>query len=93
MFKHPFSYRGKIGRKEYALSILFMFIITYPIPIILANYPEYGYYPLIAFFPVLLFLLAQSVKRSHDTGRSGWYVLIPFFIFVLLFEKGHLVVK
>ncbi|GJH40994.1 hypothetical protein RCZ04_15440 [Capnocytophaga sp. HP1101] len=35
------------------------------------------------------FILAQSVKRSHDLGQSGWYILLPFYNpFFLLFSEG-----
>ena len=27
-------------------------------------------------------------KRCHDVGVSGWYQLIPFYVFVLCFEGG-----
>ena len=29
--------------------------------------------------PIMWFLLAQGAKRCHDTGRSGWWQLIPMF--------------
>ncbi len=32
--------------------------------------------------------IAESVRRCHDVGRSGWWQLIPFYGFVLLFKGG-----
>jgi uncharacterized membrane protein YhaH (DUF805 family) len=38
--------------------------------------------------PMIWFLWAQGAKRCHDIGRSGWWQLIPFYFFVLLFQDG-----
>ncbi|TDM00594.1 MAG: hypothetical protein C4K58_05200 [Flavobacteriaceae bacterium] len=32
--------------------------------------------------------LAASVRRAHDVGKSGWYMLIPFYNFYLLVKNG-----
>jgi uncharacterized membrane protein YhaH (DUF805 family) len=31
--------------------------------------------------------LAQSVKRSHDRGNSGWFIIIPFYTIWLFLQK------
>ena len=40
---------------------------------------------LISFIPMIWFLWAQNAKRCHDRGNSGWYQIIPFYVFVLMF--------
>ena len=37
-------------------------------------------YSLLVFIPGL----AVTIRRMHDVGKSGWYVLIPFYNFILL---------
>ena len=32
--------------------------------------------------------LSVSVRRMHDAGKSGWWVLVPFANFFLLFKKS-----
>ncbi len=34
-------------------------------------------------------LLNQGKKRCNDIGVSGWYQIIPFCIFVLIFKDGE----
>jgi uncharacterized membrane protein YhaH (DUF805 family) len=30
-----------------------------------------------------------AVRRAHDCGRSGWFLLIPFYNVWLFFESGE----
>lgn len=88
MFKRPFSFKGRIRRTEYCLSYIIYMIWYGVIAVMMANpNPSVGVsvFVLVSFIPMIWFLLAQNVKRCHDRGNSGWYQLIPFYFFVLLF--------
>jgi uncharacterized membrane protein YhaH (DUF805 family) len=37
---------------------------------------------------ILLPNIGVSIRRMHDVGKSGWYMLIPFYNLVLAFSKG-----
>ena len=41
------------------------------------------------YIPSLWLFWAQGAKRCHDRGNSGWYQLIPFYFFVMLFGEGE----
>ena len=43
---------------------------------------------LIMLIPLAWFMLAQGAKRCHDRGCSGWWQLVPFYYFWLLFADG-----
>ena len=45
-------------------------------------------FALILMLIVSLHGLSVSVRRMHDAGKSGWWVLVPFASFFLLFKKG-----
>ena len=87
-----FSFKGRIRRSEYVLSYAISVIINYSSPFLL-NY--YNGEIIIHSFLILnllmvWFALAQSVKRCHDLGLKGWWLLIiPFIFFVLLFSGGE----
>lgn len=94
MFKRVFSFKGRIRRTEYGLSYLF-FLIWYFIFIGITEMNDIN--PVLALFiiltivPAYWFLWAQGAKRCHDRGNSGWYQIIPFYFFVMLFggsEEG-----
>ena len=86
MFKHPFSFDGRINRLEYFLSWLVFLLIGYTIEALGTAFQN----PLIWLMnlPVIIFFLAQGAKRCHDIGKSGWYQFIPFYFIWLLVADG-----
>jgi uncharacterized membrane protein YhaH (DUF805 family) len=96
MFKAPFSFEGRIRRTEYGLSFIIYVILATIINQITKSSNRYSedsgglIIVLVLFIPMLWFLLAQGVKRSHDVGNSGWWVFIPFYGLYLLFADGEL---
>ena len=87
MFRNPFSFEGRIRRMEYGISLIIYFI---PITILneyLKSEPDAAFLFLL-YIPFLWFLWAQGAKRCHDKGNSGWFQIIPFYIFWLIFSEG-----
>lgn len=87
MFKNPFSFEGRIRRTEYGLS----FIIYSIVSIIISLSIETGGAAVAAgilYIPLIWFFCAQSAKRCHDRGNTGWFQIIPFYFFWLLFAAG-----
>lgn len=91
MFKNIFLFEGRIRRTEFGLSIIIDYFALIFLGVIDAVV-TLGIVIKFLFFTLLFwFILAQSVKRSHDLGQSGWYVLLPFYNpFFLLFSEGVL---
>ena len=40
---------------------------------------------LVTFLP----LLAAAVRRIHDHGKSGWFILVPFYNLYLIIADGE----
>jgi uncharacterized membrane protein YhaH (DUF805 family) len=94
MFKHLFSFKGRMRRRDYWISavatpfvtfILFLLIIT-GLP---EDSPLAASLLLIVFGVGIWYEMAENTKRCHDLGRSGWWQLIPFYGFALLFARGQ----
>jgi uncharacterized membrane protein YhaH (DUF805 family) len=90
MFKNPFSFEGRIRRTEYGISFI-IYLFIYFIGLAIAGEGEEvgGIIFLILIIPLFWFICAQSAKRCHDLGNSGWYQLIPFYGLWLLFSDGE----
>ena len=84
---------GRASRSEYWWFVLFNFIVnivTFVIDLTLGTMITYdmGYVGLIAFLALLLPTVSVSVRRLHDIGKSGWWILlaiIPIVNFIGIF--------
>ncbi|MBK7763304.1 MAG: DUF805 domain-containing protein [Bacteroidetes bacterium] len=91
MFTNPFSFDGRIRRTEYGISLI-IYAIAYAIVagIVASTGSDDGAGIVFIFLiPILWFLWAQGAKRCHDIGNSGWWQLIPFYVFWLIFQEGQ----
>ena len=70
------GFSGRARRKEYQMFALFNFIILFVIGLVdtLAGSP--GVLGMLYGLAVLIPSIAVSVRRLHDTDRSGWWFLI-----------------
>jgi uncharacterized membrane protein YhaH (DUF805 family) len=87
MFKNLFSFNGRIRRTEYGLSFI-IYIIVYIM--ILSSIDRGTSLIFFLFIPLIWFLWSQGAKRCHDMGKSGWWQIIPFYFFWMLFEDGNM---
>ena len=77
-------FNGRASRREYWMFFLFSFIFTV-IAMVLdrvlgLTIESIGYGPIYLFYGlgVLIPSIAVGIRRLHDTGRSGWYMLVSF---------------
>ena len=69
---------GRARRKEYWMFVLFNIIIAIAIGFVEGLVGSPGIIGMIYCLAVLVPSVAVSVRRLHDTGRSGWWVLVAF---------------
>jgi len=98
MVKNSFSFNGRIGCKEYGISVVIfvlvgtisrMLIIKVMDPQTVSEIQNAKIMSwLLVNIPLLWFIWAQGAKRCHDYGESGWLQLIPLYPIYMLFKKG-----
>ena len=84
VLKQYADFSGRARRKEYWMFVLFNILIAVGIAIVEAVLLglTMGVLSMIYALAVLLPGLAVTVRRLHDTGRSGWWVLISLIPFI-----------
>jgi len=80
-FKQYADFSGRARRKEFWMFLLFHLIFLYT-PMILGTILDTPALMMVTVIYVLVALvpyLALAVRRMHDIGKSGWYLLIPYY--------------
>ena len=84
VLKNYVGFSGRARRKEYWMFVLFNIIFAV-VAMILDNVlglasKESGYGPIYMLYGLATLLpgLAVSVRRLHDIGKSGWWLLLAF---------------
>ena len=97
-WKEVFDYDGRARRKEYWYFYLFQFVLSFSIGFLggflAESTGEYYWYNLATYatyfeYAGMLPGIAVAVRRMHDVGKSGWFVLIPIYNFVLAVTDGE----
>lgn len=90
MFRNIFSFEGRIRRTEYGLTYLLYCLYSLLMNILEESDISAGFavFWLMLLLPTVWVLYAQGAKRCHDLGHSGWYQLIPFYFFWMIFQEG-----
>ena len=94
MFENPFSFEGRIRRKEYWLSVVIYDLglcIMGGFCVAMSNVVGEGIaicLIIVCYLVATWFWIAQSAKRCHDKNHSGWWQIIPFYYLWMLFSEG-----
>lgn len=90
VFENYANFNGRARRKEYWMFFLVNVIIAFilgfvaglisPKLVMIANV-----YSLVVLIPGI----AVAIRRMHDVGKSGWFVLIPIYNLILACTEGE----
>jgi len=92
-------FNGRAGRQEYWYFVLFNILAYILLSIIAGVIGKIGA-SLLSLYVVAAFLpgMAASIRRLHDTNRSGWWLLItavpfvgPIVLLVFLAQESYAV--
>lgn len=83
VWRNYINFDGRARRTEYWMFALFNFLIISALLLLGGFLAESDVDPMAAFIPYYLYFfaalvpsLAVTVRRLHDVGKSGWFLLI-----------------
>ncbi len=105
-YKRWKDYSGRTSRPQFWWFYLFVFIspfiavlisLTFTTVFAVLKLEELSRFSIIFFFLYAINIpvfIAVGIRRMHDVGKSGWFILVPIYNFYLFlqpaFEKGRI---
>ncbi len=76
------DFSGRATRKEFWSFVFFYYLSIFLAGIIdgLLGIDAFGN---LVFLALILPYISCAVRRMHDVGKSGWFMIIPFYNFIL----------
>lgn len=79
------DFKGRSNKLQYNSFLLFYILIDLFINIVNSKAITANNF-------IMLFLtiplVAVEIRRSHDVGKSGWWILVPFYSVYLMFKPS-----
>ncbi|MGN0882462.1 DUF805 domain-containing protein [Cloacibacillus porcorum] len=79
MFANYFIFEGRTSRNDYWQAIAINIIIGAVLMMLSRLLPIFGTLSYIYGVAAIVPVLAMTVRRLHDTDKSGWWALAAFF--------------
>jgi uncharacterized membrane protein YhaH (DUF805 family) len=87
-FKKYATFNGRASRSEYWFFYLF-YAIMFIVGTIVGGAAGNSAIQYLFIIPLWLPLFAAGIRRIHDTGRSGWFILVPIYNLILLVSASN----
>ena len=83
-------FSGRASRSEFWFFVLFNIIAGIILGIIDGIAQTNGIIGMVYNLAVFLPSLAVGIRRIHDSGKSGWFILVPFYnIYLYIIDGTH----
>ena len=90
VFQNYANFEGRARRSEYWYFALLNAIISVLLTNVLGLIsPSLAYVGTAYSLAVLVPSIAVGIRRMHDVGKSGWFILIPIYNIILACTEGE----
>ncbi|MHA8082717.1 DUF805 domain-containing protein [Aquirufa sp. A-Brett2-15D] len=87
VLKNYATFSGRARRSEYWYFVLFNAILSFGIGFV-GGLVDFAWLSTIYQVAIIIPSIAVGVRRMHDVGKSGWFLLIPIYNLVLACTDG-----
>ncbi|MFJ1430907.1 DUF805 domain-containing protein [Capnocytophaga canimorsus] len=88
VLKQYADFKGRARRKEYWMFTLFNSIVFFAL-VFIGGLMETTVLFSIYYLAIIVPSIAVGVRRMHDVGKSGWFILVPIYNLVLCLTEGE----
>ncbi len=90
VFDNYANFNGRARRTEFWMFTLANIIVSFILGFVLVLIsPTLGMAANLYSLAVLIPSIAVGVRRMHDVGKSGWFLLIPIYSLILACTEGE----
>ena len=79
------DFKGRSNKLQYNSFLLFYIIVDFFINFV---NPKMTTLNSVIMAALVVPLIAVEIRRSHDIGKSGWWILVPFYSLYLMFKNS-----
>lgn len=79
------DFKGRSNKLQYNSFLLFYIIVDFFINFV---NPKMTTLNSVIMAALVVPLIAVEIRRSHDIGKSGWWILVPFYSLYLMFKPS-----
>ena len=83
--RRTLDFKGKSNKLQYNSMVLFYFVLNF---FTMTFNPTAKNLNSFIWLMSLVPMIAAQIRRSHDIGRSGWWIIIPFYPIYLMFKDS-----
>ena len=84
------NFNGRARRKEYWFFMLFYYVLYFLFFGLAYIASFFAIFNVIMAFGLLVPSIAVSIRRMHDSGKSGWFMLVPFYNLYLALKARNI---
>ncbi len=81
------NFSGRATRSEFWWFIAFTFLVDV-VASILDSILGIAFISSLSFLALLVPSISVAVRRMHDVGKSGWFILVPFYSLYLYLQPS-----
>jgi len=82
------DFKGRTAKKNFWMYVLFNIVLSILV-IIIASAIHFSFLNTIFSLALLAPSVGIGIRRMHDVGKSGWFILIPIYNIILAIGEGE----